>query len=582
MLCRGFAPIKFFTFLFIGVFSCPASAQSTVDSLTQRLAQHATRDSVRVDLLNRLGHSQWVVAPQQSVQRGKEALALAQQLSYDRGMAYAYRIIGVAHWAQGNYETGLEHLMQSSVAYQTIGDTLGTANVMMNIGLIYQDQGSYEEALAYYQEALTTFELLNRPDRWVNTANHQGELHLLTEDYGQAQTMFEEALRRSDSLDYAYGRATALQNLGGLYEVRRQWDEALAFSEQALAIQQQYHFVHSEAITLYTIGTIHLARNELKPAEAKLRASLNKANEVNSKKIRKNIYQSLKEVSVAQGNYRAALDYAEEQAAVQDSLLNAEKLRDMVRLENRFALENKDRELTIRDQMIELLEQDRKIKAMWRNIFAVGLLLLLWLTLIGFRVYRSRHRKNQQLLIVQQALAQTELENARLRSQELQQELHYKNKELTSYTLNFVQKNKLMDELNDSLRELTPQDNPKLAKKLRAMQRLVQQSTSIDRDWEDFKRHFENVHQDFFTLLKQRCPDLTHNELKLCALLKLNLNLKEVAAILGIAAESVKTARYRLRKKFDLTRDDSLLDHIMQIEADSLETATAPANGSEG
>ena len=416
--------------------------------------------------------------------------------------------------------------MQSLAAYRAIGDTLGTANAMMNTGLIYQDQGSYEEALTYYEEALSTFEALDRPDRWINTANHLGELHLLTEDYGQAQTMFEKALRRSDSIGYAYGRATALQNLGGWYEVRGQWDEALAFSKQALAIQQQHHFVHSEAITQYTIGTIHLARNELAQAEETLRTSLDKANQVNSKKIRKDIYQSLKEVSVAQGNYRAALDYAEEQAAVQDSLLNAEKLRDMIRLENRFALENKDRELTIRDQMIELLEQDRKIKALWRNIFAVGLLLLLWLSLIAFRVYRSRHRKNQQLLEVQKVLAQTELENAHLRSHELQQELHYKNKELTSYTLNFVQKNQLMDELNESLQELSVRDNPVLLKKLRAMQRLVQQSTSIDRDWEDFKRHFENVHQDFFTLLKQRCPDLTHNELKLCALLKLNLNLR--------------------------------------------------------
>ncbi len=575
--------MKFFTLLLVGSLSWSASAQSLVDSLTQQLEQHAARDSIRVDLLNRLGQSQWVVAPQQSVQQGEVALALAKQLQYDRGTAYAYRIIGVAQWAQGNYEIGLEHLMQSLAAYRAIGDTLGTANAMMNTGLIYQDQGSYEEALAYYQEALATFEMLDRSDRWINTANHQGELHLLTEDYGRAQTMFEEALRRSDSIQYAYGRATALQNLGGLYKMRGQWDEALTSSEQALAIQQQHQFVHSEAITLYTIGTIHLARDELPEAKEKLRASLDKANQVNAKKIRKDIYQSLKEVSVAQGNYPAALRYAEEQASMQDSLLNAEKLRDMIRLESRFALENKDRELTIRDQVIELLEQDRKIKALWRNIFAVGLLLLLWLSIAAFRVYRSRHRRNQQLLAAQQALARTELENAHLRSHELQQELHYKNKELTSYTLNFVQKNQLMDELNESLQALSVRDNPVLAKKLRAMQRLVQQSTSIDRDWEDFKRHFESVHQDFFTLLKQRCPDLTHNELKLCALLKLNLNLKEVAGILGIAPESVKTARYRLRKKFNLTREDSLLDYIMQVEAESMETtAGTSVNGSEG
>lgn len=189
--------MKFFTLLLIGMLSWSASAQSLVDSLTQQLEQHTARDSIRVDLLNRLGHTQWIVAPQQSVQRGVEALALAQLLSYDQGLAYACRIIGVAQWAQGNYETGLEHLMQSLAAYRAIDDTLGTANAMMNTGLIYQDQGSYEEALAYYQEALATFEVLDQPDRWINTANHQGELHLLTEDYGQAVSSilpFKQAL----------------------------------------------------------------------------------------------------------------------------------------------------------------------------------------------------------------------------------------------------------------------------------------------------------------------------------------------------------------------------------------------------
>ncbi|MGB3780922.1 MAG: tetratricopeptide repeat protein [Tunicatimonas sp.] len=490
-------------------------------------------------------------------------------MNYSAGQAYAHRIIGVAHWAQGNYEEGLSHLLQSLTTYQTIADTLGMANAMMNIGLIYQAQASYEEALAYYQEAATTFEELNRPRRWINTANHLSELYQLMGHYEQARVVLEEVQQRSDDLQYAYGQATALQNLGMLYKVNNQLDSALAFCQQALLIHNRHNFVESKANTLYTIGTIYLAQGKLDLAEEKLLHSLKKARKVSSKKIRSDIYRQLKDISVAQGDYQAALGYANDYAVMRDSLLNAEKLRELVRLENRFALEKKDREVTIRDQQIELLEQDRKIKAMWRNILAFSTLLLFWFLLAAFQISRMRRRKAEQLVEIQQALADTELENEQLRTHELQQELHYRNKELTSYTLNFVQKNQLMEELNQSLQELSVRDNPGLTKKLRAMQRRLQQSTNIDRDWEDFKRHFENVHQDFFTSLKQQCPDLTHNELKLCALLKLNLNLKEVAGILGIAPESVKTARYRLRKKFGLSREDSLLDYIFAVEAAS-------------
>lgn len=571
----------FITFVLVALVKTVLS-QSLPDSLAQQLDQYRDRDTVRVDLLNRLGRYYWIVDPYRSEELGKEAQALSQTLSYVPGIAFSHRIIGVAHWARGNYEVGMDHLLQSLAVYQSIDDTLGTANVMMNIGLIYQAQGSYEEAETYYTEAAVTFEKLDQADRWINTANHQGELYQLTGRYAQARELFEEVRRRSDSIQYAYGQATALQNLGRLYHINGQLDSALLFCEKALELHNQNNFVESKAVTLYTMGTIFLAQGKLASAEEKLMHSLKKAGRVSSKKIQKDIYQKLKQVSAAKGDYQAALGYAEDYTVMQDSLLNAEKLRELVRLENRFALEKKDRELTIRNQQIELLEQDRRIKTLWRNALAVSILLLFWLSLVGFRIYRARHRKNQQLLRVRQALTRTELENEQLRSRELEQKLHYRNKELTSYTLNFVQKNQLMDEISESLRELSRQNNPKLAQKLRSIQRLIQQSTHIDRDWEDFKRHFENVHQNFFGQLKKQHPDLTINELKLCALLKLNLNLKEVAAILGIAPESVKTARYRLRKKFGLGREDNLLDYIMQMEAESTETAANPAvSGSE-
>jgi len=79
--------------------------------------------------------------------------------------------------------------------------------------------------------------------------------------------------------------------------------------------------------------------------------------------------------------------------------------------------------------------------------------------------------------------------------------------------------------------------------------------------------HFEQVHQHFFTRLKEACPDLSSAELKLCALIRLNLNMKESATILGISPTSVKTARYRLRKKLNLSQEESILDYLLKIES---------------
>ena len=57
----------------------------------------------------------------------------------------------------------------------------------------------------------------------------------------------------------------------------------------------------------------------------------------------------------------------------------------------------------------------------------------------------------------------------------------------------------------------------------------LQQLTESDGDWEEFSLYFEQVHRTFFTNLKSRFSELTNNELRLAALLRLNLNTKEIA-----------------------------------------------------
>ena len=87
------------------------------------------------------------------------------------------------------------------------------------------------------------------------------------------------------------------------------------------------------------------------------------------------------------------------------------------------------------------------------------------------------------------------------------------------------------------------------AKILGELHRDIKQHANIDRNWEDFKRYFEEVHTDFYNNLKLKHPDLSPNDLKICSLTRLNLNIKETASILGISPESAKTAPLQAPKK---------------------------------
>jgi len=86
-----------------------------------------------------------------------------------------------------------------------------------------------------------------------------------------------------------------------------------------------------------------------------------------------------------------------------------------------------------------------------------------------------------------------------------------------------------------------------------------------DNNWKNFSRYFEEVHKDFNSNVKAKFPDITANELRLLALLKMNLSSKEIANILNISQEGIKKARYRLRKKLNIATEDSLQDLVLSL-----------------
>lgn len=80
-----------------------------------------------------------------------------------------------------------------------------------------------------------------------------------------------------------------------------------------------------------------------------------------------------------------------------------------------------------------------------------------------------------------------------------------------------------------------------------------------------FIYHFNEVHPEFFSRLKSLCNELTENNLGMCAYFKMGMSIKQVASILNVSTETVKNARYRLKKKLNLNEEINLDDFIRDI-----------------
>lgn len=144
--------------------------------------------------------------------------------------------------------------------------------------------------------------------------------------------------------------------------------------------------------------------------------------------------------------------------------------------------------------------------------------------------------------------------------------MEIRKKELVSSSLHLIQ----MAELNNSLIGELNEVKSHATKKGSALIHQIINSyriNSTENVWKDFETHFNNVYELFYQRLHNKFPELTHGERKLCAMLRLNLSTKDIAAITFQNPNSIDVARYRLRKKLNLGLDDSLVDFLTDIES---------------
>ena len=99
----------------------------------------------------------------------------------------------------------------------------------------------------------------------------------------------------------------------------------------------------------------------------------------------------------------------------------------------------------------------------------------------------------------------------------------------------------------------------------RELLRRIDNHLSSHDEWKIFETHFEQGHETFMKNLKNRYPDLTPGDMRLCAFLRMNLASKEIAPLMGISVRGVENHRYRLRSKLGLEHDENLIGTLLKL-----------------
>ena len=440
-------------------------------------------------------------------------------------------------------------------------DLLKVAKLKKRIGGNYFHVSNLEKAQTYWEESYEIYLDQNEEKEISDLLNNLAVIFYRKQEYENAKKYFKRSSRIKTKLGQDEELLVPIYlNLSSIFIAEEAYDSSFYYCNKANEIAEAYNVNHLKGICASGIGIHYLAMDEVKLAKRFLLKSMEYSDELPSIQTELEVLRSLAECYDELNQIDSANSIRREIVSLQYDL--AVKQSSKIGSVDEFAYWQKQKEAELKIVNAEKENERLKKRMLLLLIIALVVLVLAVFFSIFQRFKRiSASKKLDELRIstmeVEQQKMTAELESKNKEALLQQQQIDHKNRELSMATLHMVAKNDMLSEIRQFLSIKLP-DNTSILKKIDSF-------ISSDSDWEQFKIQFENVHTNFFKVLTSSYPEITSEEIRLCAYLRMNLDSKEIAQILFISPDAVNKRRARLRKKMKLNREDNLNQLLINL-----------------
>tara|TARA_B100001115_G_scaffold175840_1_gene162335 strand:+ start:8967 stop:10553 length:1587 start_codon:yes stop_codon:yes gene_type:complete len=460
-----------------------------------------------------------------------------------------WNLKGGAAWLEGR-------LSQSSKDYVIgiqLADKMGFPEERIrmegNLANVFNDLGAYRLAKSYYKKGFNT---LIHANSLLNIAT----VYLRERELDSAQFFLDKALYEYQNQASIEGQALCHSNYARLYLARADWPKARMHLQKSDSLFSGGPNVKMQVTNEIIAWNLELKEKPQSFNVGGLRNSLAKCQEASFRELARDAHAILfqwfqgRNSDSALYHLRAKLHLDSSLTGNQDrniTMLVENFYQAQLKLEN---LRNEKEEMRIQELLLE--------ESYARQKLILSLMFVVMISL-GLGLYIQQKTKNLRLNQRMKQIENEKLNQEVLHQKKLHEEqaklIHFKEKELLSYSLKEAQLREEFQELRTKIKEGHSSSD---------LLRIVKGAQRKWDSWENFNRHFQSVHQDFFKSLSAE-HSLSSKELRISALSVLGLSAKEMSEILGIKPSSVDIARHRLKKKLDLEPDLSLTEYLRKF-----------------
>ena len=474
----------------------------------------------------------------EAIETSEQVIEKASELNMMMEVADGRSIMAVAYAKVGDFDNSSRLYFENLDLYEKLNNKYLMGSTLGNIGADFLEQQSYQKALEYTHKALRigleTKNLTLVTDQYNNLA---AIYQIGFKDYTKAMANYSKALQVAQEIEDFQQQGGIMINIGRIFMKRKKFDSAFYYLDQSLSIFQKINNPALKADCYTAFGNYYFQQGDYSKGKKFALSSLHIAIENGMLQTTSDATYLLHKISLIEKDTLSAYKYHIMLSDTKDSLYVLQNQKELFKLEFKYNQEKISREQKIKQQ---------------RYYIIFGFIILILLSGLFITILFNSRQK-------------IKIKNTNLEKEKAESDLKFKSKELSINLLALLKKNDLITEVSQKLTELenatTRTDTKEAVIKLN---REIKQS-SDDRLWQEFSLQFKETNSNFYDRLLKKYPDLSQNEMKLCAYLRLNMSTKEVSDLTGQRTETLEKARYRLRKKFDLTSKDNLITFLSQI-----------------
>jgi tetratricopeptide (TPR) repeat protein len=475
----------------------------------------------------------------------KDALHLAYELEDDYLVTWVNAALGEEYNRTNRIGLGVMHSLIVMEMQRKLGEDNfpGLSYARHHLGHMLYHSRDYELAVPVLMQAIKGF---SRPETGkidsidayykMGSWNTLGLAFQKLEKYDSAFWAFHQALQIAEDHTLDFWTGLIKGNIGNVHFNLGEYEEAEPLLqtdvEQSIATQQYDNAANS----LQLLARIDAGRNQPLRALEKLRKASGYWQHAPNHPGRVNLFEAYKIVFHQLDQADSLYVYSEKYQNLHDSL-------ERVAFDNKAEIVKLRLDNQVAAYEIYSLNKEKRRITLIRNFTIGTILLLAGLAYVDFKRQKLKIQLQQQAAQERQRLAELEVQNAR--------------EQLVEFTRRILEKSELVESLQEQLlqKELTAEQHQMIVE-------LTHQQLLTDADWDKFKSLFERVYPGFFISVRDRAPDITLAELRMAALIKLQLTSREAASLLGVSLDTIHKTRQRLKQRLQLSPEADL-DHLV-------------------